>query len=213
MDRLSRRRFRLERLGLGVLWVLAAVVAVACPAAEPDDEDVATRALLRAAERGRPKQVRTAIEQGARIDENRVDFAGEDRQPALVAAALQGHAGVVRVLLEAGADPMVAEKDGFTVWHAAAFQGRAKVLVVLDELSVPGFGISEVDGFTPLHRAAWGRRPGHVAAVRFLIGPGGRDCQLEAENGARPVDRAPHPRIRALLEACAAEQAAEAEAP
>jgi ankyrin repeat protein len=213
VDPLGKRRFRLERLGFCVLWVLAAVVAIACQAAEPDDEDVATRALLRAAERGRPKQVRTAIEKGARLDENRVAFAGEDRQSALVAAALQGHAGVVRVLLEAGADPTVPEKDGFTVWHAAAFQGRAKVLVVLDELSVPGFGISEIDGFTPLHRAAWGRRPGHVAAVRFLIGPGGRDCQLKAENGARPVDRAPHPRIRALLEACAAEQAAEAEAP
>ena len=210
-----RERWLRSCLGrVGAVWFLAGLACVSCEASESEQEgeDVATRALLRAADEGRPKQVRAAIALGARLDENREAFAGEDRQPALVAAALRGHAGVVRVLLEAGADPTVAEKDGFTVWHAAAFQGRAKVLVVLDELSVPGYGLSEVDGFSPLHRAAWGRRPGHVNAVRYLIGPGGRDCQIVAENGSRPIERAPHPRIRALLEACV-EESGDVEAP
>ena len=175
---------------------------IAAPEASGNEEDAATRRLIRAAGRGSVRSVLSALEQGARIDENREAFVGPGLQTPLVAAALRGYDRVVRSLIENGADVSLPEKDGFTVWHAAAFQGRADVLGVLDEFEVSGYGISPADGFTPLHRAAWGRTLRHVGAVGYLIGPGGRACDVVAENGKTPLDVATHERIRKLLEAC-----------
>ncbi len=167
--------------------------------------DAATRRLWRAAAAGRMGSVRKALEAGARIDENRAVFVGQaSEQTPLVAAALRGHERVVRLLLERGADPAIPEKDGFTVWHAAAFQGRTPVLEVLDELAVPGYGLSPVDGYAPLHRAAWGTTPRHVDAVRYLIGPAGRACDVRAADGKTPLDVAKRADTKALLAACLA---------
>jgi len=174
----------------------------AAPSAAENEEDAATRRLVRAVGRGSVRSVLSALEQGARIDENREAFVGVGLQTPLVSASLRGYDRVVRVLIENGADASVPEKDGFTVWHAAAFQGRTDVLVVLDELDVPGYGISPADGFTPLHRAAWGRTLRHVGAVEYLIGPSGRACDVVAKNGQTPLDVVKHERIKKLLEAC-----------
>lgn len=186
--------------------------------AETEDQaaariDEATRALLRAADAGSVRRTQMALERGARIDENREEFAGPDRQPALVAAALSGHSRVVRTLLEAGADPMAAEKDGFTVWHAAAFQGRTDVLRVLHELEVPGYDLSPKDGYSPLHRAAWGPKLLHLRAVRFLVGPAGRDCHVVATSGEKPIDRVKLDKIREVLQKCMDESADGEKAP
>jgi ankyrin repeat protein len=187
----------------------ASQATLASEASEASDAaDLATRQLIRAAERGRVRSVVDALAAGARLDENRAEFVGPGKQSPLVSASLRGYDRVVRVLLERGADPAVPEKDGFTVWHAAAFQGRTDVLIVLDEFDVPGYGISPKDGFTPLHRAAWGRTLRHVRAVEYLIGPSGRPCDSVATDGQTPLDVAKHERIKTMLEACLEESSA-----
>lgn len=165
-------------------------------------EDAATRQLIEAAGQGQMDEVIQALEAGARIDENRASFVGIGRQSPLLAATLLGHHHIVRVLLERGADPTIAEKDGYTVWHAAAFQGRTEVLRVLHELEVPGYAPSESDGYSPLHRAAWGSSPGHVEAVKFLIGPAGRPCNVVAADGQTPLQMAVHKDTITALKAC-----------
>lgn len=165
-------------------------------------EDAATRQLIQAASQGRMDEVIQALEADARIDENRASFVGVGRQSPLLAATLLGHHRIVRVLLERGANPMIPEKDGYTVWHAAAFQGRTEVLRVLHELEVPGYAPSETDGYSPLHRAAWGSSPGHVEAVKFLIGPGGRPCDVVAADGKTPLQMAVHKDTITALKAC-----------
>ena len=218
-SRARTRRFRRARRCAGALLALILLVSVpvsadetvmkkrerGAAAAAQGREDAATRRLWRAAAAGRVGSVRMALDAGARIDENRTVVTGQaGAQTPLVAAALRGHERVVRLLLELGADPTIPEQDGFTVWHAAAFQGRKRVLEVLDELEVPGYGLSPADGYAPLHRAAWGPTLRHVDAVRYLIGPGGRACDVRAADGKTPLDLAKHAETKALLAACVA---------
>lgn len=186
----------LGHLALMLLFWAGSAVAADTPS------DTATRALLRAADTGSLARVEEALGQGARIDESRISWAGPDGQPALVAAALRGHARIVSFLLENGADPLVTEKDGFNVWHAAAFQGQPAVLRVLIDAGVPGYGISERDGFTPLHRASWGRARRHFEAVKLLVTSGGRACD-EPDRAGRPAAAlAKSPQSAAWLTAC-----------
>ncbi len=194
---------------LGILLFTATAWAEAGASAAASD--AATRRLLQAADRGSVSMAKAAIAAGARIDEGAESFTGPDRQPALVAAALRGHARVVRLLLEAGADPSVTEKDGFNVWHAAAFQGRVDVMRVLDEFDVPGYAPAG-DGFYPLHRAAWGRSLRHVRAVAYLIGESGRACDARTEDGRTALASAKHPRTKSLLSECMAKARAAGEA-
>ncbi len=170
--------------------------------------DRATRLLLHAASVGNARNVRAALAAGARIDEHSEAFAGAGLQPPIVSAALAGHHEIVRILLEAGADPSIPEKDGFTVWHAAAFQGRARVLAVLLGFDVPGMGPSPSDGFWPLHRAAWCRTPRHFESVRFLIEEADHPCDVSGNDGRTPLEMARQERIRNLLEACSSVGAA-----
>ena len=84
-----------------------------------------------------------------------LNAVGEGGQTALMAAVLGGADAVVPLLLEAGADPAIGEKDGYTPMHGAGFQGRANIAKMLIE-----FGLDpsdrHKDGFTPIHRAAKG---------------------------------------------------------
>lgn len=188
-------------LCLILMWLGAgAAIAGGTPA------DRATRELLRAADLGNAARVEAALGQGARMDEARVAWTGPDGQPALVAAALRGHAEIVSLLLRRGADPLVTERDGFNVWHAAAFQGRPEVLRVLIDAGAQGYGPSDVDGFTPLHRASWGRAPRHFKAVKLLVTLGGRACDEPDGNGRPAAAVAKSERIADWLRACSVKE-------
>ena len=147
-----------------------------------------TRNLLAAADRGDVAAAKSAVSAGARIDDASVGFAGADQQPPLVAAALRGHAMLVRSLLDWGADPLATEKDGYNVWHAAAFQGRVEVLRVLIERDVQTATACTRTVCPPLHRACWGRTPRHAQSVEALIETGGRDCNEAAADGRTPLE-------------------------
>jgi ankyrin repeat protein len=196
---MSRKRGLISLCRSAAAFLL--LFAGAALAADPQ-ADAATRDLLRAVDAGSVAQVEAALGRGARIDESGIAWTGQDGQPALVAAALRGHARIVSLLLERGADPLVTEKDGFNVWHAAAFQGRPAVLQVLIDARVAGYGISERDGFTPLHRASWGRTQRHFSAVQLLVTSGGRACDEPDREGRRASELAKRPQVAAWLKAC-----------
>jgi ankyrin repeat protein len=84
-----------------------------------------------------------------------------DGQTALMAATLAGAADSVRFLLTMKADHTIGEKDDYTVWHGAGFQGRANVAKVLLEFDIDPNASKHKDGFSPLHRACWGQERRH----------------------------------------------------
>jgi hypothetical protein len=89
-------------------------------------------------------------------------------QTPLMAAVLRGKPLTVELLLDAGADPSLPEKDGYTPTHGAAFQGRTDVMMVLHK-----HGLSKQeyhdDGYLPFHRACWGNTDRHSAFVALLL--------------------------------------------
>ena len=59
-----------------------------------------------------------------------IDFAGDT---ALHDAARFGHAGIVKALLECGADCAVINKEGFSALKLARHHGKADVVAILEE--------------------------------------------------------------------------------
>ena len=82
-------------------------------------------------------------------------------------AVLMGKEKAVKVLLDnKHLDYMIPEKDGYTPCHGAGFQGRAAIMRMLLAAGLPCTTDTHADGFTPLHRACWGREPRHTETVR-----------------------------------------------
>ena len=108
--------------------------------------------------------VKKALKMGAFIDAQHE----QSGQSCLMAATLRGKLGIVEYLLDAGADPNLPEKNGYTPPHGAAFQGRPDVMELLIK---KGLDVNQYheDGFTPLHRACWGPELRHTDTVLTLL--------------------------------------------
>jgi ankyrin repeat protein len=112
-----------------------------------------------------------------------------DGNTPLLDAAREGHTEVVRILLEAGADPRITDRGNMkaTPAHKAGYMGPADVarLLVADprlELDAQG----PFNGYTPVHDAIW---HGHTETARVYIDAGAR-LDLRALDGRTPLEMA-----------------------
>ncbi|OJD11648.1 hypothetical protein AJ78_07618 [Emergomyces pasteurianus Ep9510] len=106
-------------------------------------------------------------------DRNEGDSEGK---MALHLSAENGHANIVRCLLEFGSEIDRRDKSGATALHYAARTGNVDVITSLLERGADG-NITDLQGRTALHIAA---ERGNEAAVRTLIQSGARvDIQIQ----------------------------------
>lgn len=159
------------------LEILAQLIAAKAEAAE---DQISAHPLVAAIAAGDPDKVNQLISDGADIDV-RLPMVGapDDNYTPLAIAAREGHAGIVRSLLEEGANPRrVIGLFLGTSLHEACYFGHVDVIqAMLHGHERDDIRASELDaqgalnGFTPLHDAVW---HGHLQAARFLVEAGAR---------------------------------------
>lgn len=149
--------------------------------------------------------IRSALDQDS--SGTNLNQPGPGGQTPLVNAVLTGKLIAVQTLLEAKADVTIPEKDGYTVMHAAGFQGRAEILKVLVAFPDPNMQSmlhgQHADGYFPLHRACWGREPRHAATLQVFL-DAGVEYDVEATNGKTCQDMTRNPDTLAVLKKAAA---------
>lgn len=119
--------------------------------------------------------------------------------PPLLSAAANGHAAVMKLLVEAGADPAFVARDGTNVVLAAA-RGRSAAALEYALGLAPDANIADANGATPLHLLVGdGVQPELTAMLRILADHGvradvadkrGVTAAYMADNGLTEVKRA-----------------------
>ncbi len=152
--------------------------------------------VMKAVQKNDVERVRALIADG--VDVNELDPNGD---APLVMAAYLGHAAIVKLLLDAGAD-LSAVDPGMkaTALHAAAYAGRTDAARLLIEAGIDIDRQGPKNGYTALHDAIW---ENHVETARVII-EAGANLHLKSHAGQTPLDFARSRRrkdIVALIEA------------
>eukprot|EP00092_Neocalanus_flemingeri_P098890 GFUD01126138.1.p1 GENE.GFUD01126138.1~~GFUD01126138.1.p1 ORF type:complete len:192 (+),score=53.44 GFUD01126138.1:63-638(+) len=111
-------------------------------------------------------------------------------QTPLMMSILMGKLEMVKLLLaEDVVDVTIPEKDGYTPFHGAGFQGRAEIakLLLADRRNIDP-SQRHTDGFTPLHRACWGQEKRHTETVAMFIMVGQVPWDQKTDKGKTCMD-------------------------
>ncbi|XP_021936633.1 ankyrin repeat and death domain-containing protein 1A-like isoform X4 [Zootermopsis nevadensis] len=130
------------------------------------------------------------------LEDIKVDAVDLEQQTALYHAALGGHVGIVRRLVEAGAKTESRNKLGRTPLHAACEKGHVEVVEFLLHNDVD-LDARDEDGDSPLHTAAENQQT-HV--VQLLLESGSQP-DTESSKGFTPLHVASSKGCRGIIEA------------
>ncbi len=131
------------------------------------------QALREAAARGSLEGVRSALDQGANVDD-----PDEHGNTALLLAAFDGHTPIVRLLLDRGAEVRRRNGQGRTALMCAASGGFDETVALLLERGAEVNAQGRVEGFTALMFAA---NEGHIEVVRRLLNHGANPRLLDVD--------------------------------
>lgn len=142
----------------------------------------ATGTLMAAVKRNDEAQVARLLAEGADVD---APDAGGDSP--LILAAYKGYTGILKRLLEAGADVSVVDPGmKATALHAAAYAGHAEAARLLIEHRIDIDKQGPYNGYTALHDAIW---QNNVDVARVLT-DAGADLTRRSNEGETPLEMA-----------------------
>ena len=136
-------------------------------------EDIQKEIML-AAERGNVDIIQRVLS-NFMVD---INFMTELHGSPLIRAVRNGHKDVVNLLLDGGAEPNLAHKNGKTPLQYAAQQGHKYVVQLLLDRGAE-INMADQRGLTPLH---WAAINGHTEVVQLLFDRGA-ELNIAAQNG------------------------------
>jgi ankyrin repeat protein len=151
-----------------------------------DDAILACQKLMAAVQAGDVEAVRGLIAAGVDVNEKSPVVAnGNDGQTPLLVACFLGHADIVRLLLDAGANPRINDYLlKATPVHKAAYAGRPEALLVIREHSGAEINAQgPYNGYTAMHDAVW---HGHPEALKVILDWPGAKFDLVGIDGRTP---------------------------
>jgi len=134
---------------------------------EPEEDEYLNEDFQDAVKNQDKKEMARLLKEGANINAR----SKESLQSPLMMSVLLGLERSVSFLLENNADVTIAEKDGYTPMHGAAFQGRSSIAKMLHDHKVP-LRTLHSDSNEPIIRACWGREKRHTDTVEFFLEQG-----------------------------------------
>lgn len=145
--------------------------------ADPNATDDQGMPLIVLAAREKSDKVAKALIDNPKTDVEKLDTAGEN---AMMLAALNGDAGLVKALIDKGAE---VNKKGWAPLHYAAANGHDDVVrLLLDNSAYIDAG--SPNGTTPLMMAARGN---HLSTVKVLL-DAGADSRVKNQLGLSALD-------------------------
>lgn len=154
---------------------------------ESDEARIKSLTLIAAVKANNIGEVRRLIKEGAKVDEvYPIVNSFDDGYTALLIAARDGQAEIVRELLAAGAN--VNATDAIfkaTPLHKATYNGNLEILQIL--LAQPKIDVNvqgPLNGYTPLHDALW---HGYAECAKLCVEAGAR-LDLKGHDGKTPLD-------------------------
>lgn len=113
-----------------------------------------------------------------------LDAQNNKGQTSLSWAAFKGHIAIAKILLDAGANVELVDKDGKTPFQWAAGNGKLEILKILCPIT-KDINQTDFKKQTALHWAAWN---GHLDIVQFLVAQGA-DLNAQDIEGITPLMR------------------------
>lgn len=156
---------------------VSAVQKALAHGADPNATDEQGMPLIVLAAREKSDKVAKALMDNPKTDVEKLDAAGEN---AMMLAALNGDAGLVKALIAKGAE---VNKKGWAPLHYAAANGHDDVVqLLLDNSAYIDAG--SPNGTTPLMMAARGN---HLSTVKVLL-DAGADSRVKNQLGLTALD-------------------------
>ncbi|MCG1042397.1 ankyrin repeat domain-containing protein [Mycetohabitans sp. B8] len=144
---------------------------------DPNLVDAGGMPMLVLAAREKSEKVAALLADQPKTDLEKLDRAGEN---AMMLAALNGQIGLVKHLIEKGAE---VNKSGWTPLHYAATTGQDKIVkLLIDHCAY--IDAASPNGTTPLMMAV---RGGHITTVKLLLDEGA-DLTLKNQLGLTAID-------------------------
>ncbi|GMT18884.1 hypothetical protein PFISCL1PPCAC_10181 [Pristionchus fissidentatus] len=144
------------------------------------EDDLGWTALMIASSSGKEDIVRYLLSHPT----CNVSHSNKNGQTPLHYAASKGHAKVVSLLIENGADINGKDKYGATALHRAASQGRDDIVKILKASAGIRIDLMDGEGKTPLFLAVEENRLDCITALVL----GGADASIQNKEGVAPYD-------------------------
>ena len=177
------------------------------------EDDRGEMPLHKLSRQGAMESIRALVERSAKVDAVKTDLNWQDKQgkTPIFYAAEYGHAKLVQLYLDRGADPLVENNNGWTVLHAAVNADKLECVSGLLEhprvkavkaalLAFPAKSTARV----ALHIAAFKSIGGEMVALLLKHGADPRVTDAAGNTGAILAGKTGRRKSKELLEAAQA---------